>query len=257
MTTIKPTEAIKQRIMNGCYEPAENKRIYDKWFATGPRHQFQSVNRKYNLTDKVVCDIGCGYGMNIMYTHADSYGIEIDNYAASFARSIGLTIHERDFMNDDISDLPKVDAIWCSAVLEHVESVHIFLRKMAMLLKDDGLLGIFVPTIPLVPALRTIPPLKRFTTGYLYSDHINAFTPSTLRFFCERAGFDTYEVSPFFPPPLSIINQVPLLNRIVDSVTYVGRKIPDWDYVSGSARHAADNAKGFDYHDWFEDGGIK
>ena len=152
-TQVLPTPQLKQRIFeNACYSDEENQRIYDKWFATGPRHQFQAVNRKYNLTDKVVCDIGCGYGMNIIHCQPESYGIEVDKYAVDFARSIGLTVHKRDFLHDSIDDLPKVDAVWCSAVLEHVESIHIFLRKMALLLKPNGLLVIFVPTIPLIPA---------------------------------------------------------------------------------------------------------
>lgn len=254
MLKIKPSEEIKQRILTqGCFDAEENQRIYDKWFAPGPRYQFQAVNNKYNLTDKIVCDIGCGYGMNILYTQPDSYGIEIDNNAARFARSIGLTIHEIDFMHTDIRYLPKVDVVWCSAVLEHVESIHIFLRKIALLLKDNGWIVIFVPTIPIIPALKHIPLISRYVTGHLYSDHINAFTPSTLRFFCERAGYETLDVSPFFPAPLSMMNQVPLANRIVDSVTYVGRKIPNWQYPDGATRRAAETKDGFEYYEWFED----
>nr|AUN37577.1 hypothetical protein [uncultured bacterium] len=256
--TLKPDESIRRRIVeNGCYARSENERIYNKWFAKGPRHQFQSVNRTYHLTDKVICDIGCGYGMNLLYCQPGSYGIEVDKYPVDFARSIGLTIHEIDFMHDDTDVLPKVDAVWCSALLEHVESIHIFLRKLSVLLKPNGLVIIYVPTIPLIPSLKHIPGLKRYTTGYLYSDHINAFTPSTLRFFCERAGFETLEVSPFMPPPLAIFNHVPLLNQVVDGVTFVGRKILNWSYPEGATRRSIEQGQGFEYYDWFDDGNLK
>jgi SAM-dependent methyltransferase len=257
-TSLKPGADIQKRVLEqGCYAQTENQRIYDKWFAPGPRYQFQAVNRRYHLADKVVCDIGCGYGMNLVYCQPGSYGIEVDRYAVKFARSIGLTIHELDFMHGCVDELPEVDAVWCSALLEHVESVHTFLRKIALLLKPGGLMVIYVPTIPLVPLIQHIPGLNRFITGHLYSDHINAFTPSTLRFFCERAGYETLEVSPFMPAPLAVFNHVPLLNRLVDGVTYVGRKIPGWEYPQGATRRAVEQGTGFEYHDWFQDGAVK
>jgi SAM-dependent methyltransferase len=255
---LKPTPALRDRILQqGCYGAEENQRIYDKWFAPGPRHQFQAVNAKYGLTDKVICDIGCSYGMNILHCQPASYGIEIDGYQVNFARSIGLTIYSLDFMHDNIDDLPKVDAVWCSALVEHVESIHTFLRKIAILLKPDGLVVIYVPTIPLIPALRHLPGLARYTTGHLYSDHINAFTPSTLSFFCERAGYETLDASPFLPGALAVFNHVPLLNRLVDGCTYVGRKIPGWEYPAGATRQATDSGKGYVYHDWFTDNTLR
>ncbi|MBZ0286907.1 MAG: class I SAM-dependent methyltransferase [Anaerolineae bacterium] len=250
--------SLRQHILDkGCYDPQENERIYDKWFAPGPRHQFQAVNRKYHFTDKVICDIGCGYGVNLLRCQPGSYGIEVDQYAVKFARSIGLTIHDIDFMLDRTDELPKVDAVWCSALLEHVESIHIFLRKLALILKPGGLVAIYVPTIPLVPHLRYVPKLKRHATGYLYSDHINAFTPSTLQFFCERAGYETLEVSPFMPGPLAVLNPVPLLNRIIGGVTFVGRRLPNWDYPHEATRRAVEHGQGFEYKEWFEDGAKK
>ena len=254
MRRLKPSAEMRANILKrGCYSDEENKRIYEKWFAPGPRQKFQAVNRKYRLEDKVICDIGCGYGMNLPYCQPDSYGIDIAEYESDFARSIGLNIYKRDFLHDPIDDLPQVEAVWCSAVLEHVESIHVFLRKMALLLTENGLVVIYVPSIPLAPALRVVPFLQRFTTGYLYSDHINAFTPSTLRFFCERAGFETLEVSPFLPGAAGVINHVPLLNRIVDGCVYVGRKIANWEYPDGATRRAIKTDSGFAYR-WDDSG---
>lgn len=253
-----PTPDMRQQILeNGCYSPAENERIYRKWFAAGPRHQFQAVNKKYHLTQKVICDIGCSYGMNLLYCQPGSYGIEVDKYPVNFARSLGLTAYEIDFMSGDIDMLPKVDVVWCSAVLEHIESIHSFLRRLSFILKSGGLVVIHVPTIPLMPFLRHIPGLSRYTTAHLYSDHINAFTPATLRFFCERAGYQTLEVSPFMPMPLALFNHVPLLNQLVDGVTLIGRKIEDWDYPSGASRRSTEHGHGFEYREWFSDGAKK
>lgn len=239
-------EALKQHVLtHGCYSPEENQRIYNRWFAHAPRYRFRAVNAKYRLTDRVLCDVGCAYGSNLVFCAPGSYGIEVAAYAAAFARSLGLSVYERNALTDDLSDLPKVEAVWCSAVLEHVESPHVFLRKLHRLLKPDGLVAVYVPTIPLAPAMKRLPRIGGRFSGYLAGDHINAFVPATLRFFCERAGFETLEVSPFYPGALAVFNRLPPFNRLIGGCVYVGRKIAGWDYPETSTRRAADNEKGF------------
>jgi SAM-dependent methyltransferase len=230
-------------ITNGCYSAVENERIYHKWFATAPRYVFRAVDRKYHLLEKTLCDVGCAYGGNLAYATPGSYGIEIEDYEVQFAQSIGLTVHQMDVIHADFSGLPKVDAVWNSATLEHVESPHIFLRKLHMLLKPGGLLVIFVPTIPRFPFLRRIPRLRRYFIGYLHGDHINFFVPATLRFFCERAGFETVEVSGFYPGLLAPFSRL----NVIDGCVYVGRKTENWTYPPNATRRPADNVKGFEF----------
>ncbi|MGC8811054.1 MAG: class I SAM-dependent methyltransferase, partial [bacterium] len=99
------------------------------------------------------CDIGCSYGTNLIFCSRESYGIEIDKRKIEFAKSIGLLVYERDLQKEEIDDLPKVEIVWCSAVLEHLESPYIFLKKINQLLKSNGLVFIYVSTIPLFPWL--------------------------------------------------------------------------------------------------------
>lgn len=209
---------------HGCFSEEENLNIFEKCFKNGPRYLFKAVNKKYKITSKVLCDIGCSYGTNLIYCLPGSYGIEIDSRKVSFAKSIGLKVYQRDFLKDDISDLPKVEVIWCSAVLEHVESPYIFLIKIHHILNPGGLLIIYVPTIPLFPQLSSIPWIKKYISGFNNKDHINAFIPSTLKFICERAGFYTVEISPFYPNFFSAFNRVPVINRLVGRVVYIGQK---------------------------------
>jgi SAM-dependent methyltransferase len=224
-------EELRQHIVaNGCYSERENERIYNKWFAAGPRYLFRAVDRKYHLTEGTFCN-------------SNSYGIEIEEYETKFAASIGLTVHNMDVITSDFSHLPQVDCVWNSATLEHVESPHIFLRKLHVLLKPQGLLALYVPTIPALPFLRSLPRLGKHLTGYLHSDHINAFTPSTLRFFCERAGFETVEVSSFYPRILSPFNRL----NLTDGCVYIGLKTAGWEYPRNSTRRASTNEKGFEF----------
>jgi SAM-dependent methyltransferase len=236
---LKDKNWLRNYVLNyGCYSAEENLRIYEKWFATAPRYLFRAVDKKYWITDCVLCDVGCAYGMNLIHCKSGSYGIEIEEYAVKFARSLGLTVYQRDVLKNDLSDLPQSDALWCSAVLEHVDSPHVFLRKLHSLLKSGGLLVIYVPTIPLVTWMKHLPRLGRYFSGHLAADHVNAFVPETLRFFCERSGFETIELSPFYPGPLALFNHVPL-NRLVDGCVYVGRKIEGWEYPSKATRRTA------------------
>ena len=134
--------------------------------------------------------------------------------------------------------------MWCGAVLEHVESPHRFLRKVHQLLEPSGLLVLFVPAISSVGglALHRLPWIGRYFVGYLASDDINAFTPSTVAFTCERAGFEiieTIEVTPSFPGPFSLFNRVPPLASLVDGSTYISRAIQNWEYHPKATRQAS------------------
>jgi 2-polyprenyl-3-methyl-5-hydroxy-6-metoxy-1,4-benzoquinol methylase len=243
---VKTRDELRDYILkHGCYSHDENLRIYDKWFAFAPRYLFRAVNKKYGITEKVVCDVGSAYGMNLVFCGPGSYGIEIEEYEAKFATSLGLTVYQNDVINDDLTGLPEAEVVWCSAVLEHVDSPHTFLRKLNLLLKPDGLLAVYVPTIPAFPWLRYMPRFGSYFSGYTAADHINAFVPATLRFFCERAGFKTVEVSPFYPGPFRAFNRLVVANRFVDGSMYIGRKRGDWEYPDKATRRVASNRRGF------------
>ncbi len=231
---------------NGAFGKEENTRIFNKWFRDAPRYLYRAVNSKYHIASKIMCDVGCSYGMNLIFSASGSYGLEIEEYPAKFAASIGLRVERRDIF-DDISDLPKVEVVWCSAVLEHIDSPHIFLRNLHQLLKPSGMVIVYVPTVPLAPFLNRLPHISKHLSGYLASDHINAFTPETLRFFCERAGFKTIETSPFYPFPVSLLTRVPLVNRLIGGCVYVGEKIENWEYPAKATRRVASNINGFEY----------
>jgi len=111
------------------------------------------------------------------------------------------------------------------------------------------MVALYVPTLPLALSLKRLPLIHRYLTGHLSGDHINAFTPESLRFFCERAGFKTIEVSPFYPFPISLFNHVPLAKRLIGKCIYIGEKIENWEYPARATRRAANNIRGFEYVD--------
>ena len=153
----------------------------------GPRYLFRAVASKYGLRDKVVCDVGCYYGVNLFYCAPGSYGLEGDPDDVGFAKSLGLRVYQQELNHDDLTDLPKVDVVYASAIIEHVDSPHILLRKLHGVLKPDGLVIVYAPTVPVFPGLGKLPRLGGYFRGTNAGDHVSAFTPATLRFFL-RAG---------------------------------------------------------------------
>jgi SAM-dependent methyltransferase len=213
-------------IKHGCYSREQNLQIYERWFSNAPRYVFRAVARKYGITKKALCDVGCAYGANLFYCAPGSYGIEIDKARSEFARSLGLTVYQLNVTEDELAQLPRVEAIWCSAVLEHVYAPHTFLKKLLTLLKAGGLLALYVPTIPLFSSLKKLPKLGKYVSGYAAKDHITAFVPATLQFTCERAGFKTVAVCPFYPGLLRVFDHIPVFNRLTGRCVYIGKKEP-------------------------------
>lgn len=207
------------------------------------------VARELHLDDKVVCDAGCGYGANLARCIPGSYGIDNNDRAIRFCEALGLKVYKHDIIEDDLSHLPKVDVVWNSATIEHVDSPHIFLRKLHGLLKPHGVMILEVPfTGSYRYGVVKFLPTPRKQSG----DHINAFTPTTLRFFAERAGFETVAVHQWSSRLLKYAPQLPMwthrlvpLSPIGDRILYIGRAHKEWEYPAKARRRVANTPKGF------------
>jgi SAM-dependent methyltransferase len=236
-------------IKKGCYDPARNERIYQKWFARGPRMRMQTLLKRFALSEKRVVDVGCGYGNNLWYFGPGSYGIEVLEKEVAFAQSIGLDARVVDIAHEAVTNLPKAEVALCYAVIEHVENPHVVLRKLHALLEPGGLVLIYVPTIPVFPILGRLPRIGGAFSGYTNVDHINAFTPATIRFMAERAGFHTQTLTTAMPW-LGALCDLPGIRALFDGIVYVGTAIEDFEYHPHSTRKVAANAKGFVYKEW-------
>lgn len=251
-----PAQLAEHVAARGCYDAAENRRIHDKWF-TGARprdHLYAYLDAKLGITSGLICDVGCGYGPTLVHAPPGSYGLELEEYQAAFARSIGLSVHTRNVITDDTSDFPRVDTVWCAATLEHVDAPHVFLRHLYYLLKPGGRLIIEVPCALPARWMRAIP-----GANYLFGDHddhINSFSPTTLSRFCERAGFAEDWVFRYSTPLIRRgmpvwATRLPPLAAIGESLVYVGRQIPNWDYPAKATRRAANNEAGYLFRSMF------
>jgi SAM-dependent methyltransferase len=244
-------------VARGCYDAAENRRIYRKWFSGGrPRDRvYEYLADKLPITRGVLCDVGCGYGPTLVHAEPGSYGLELEDYQAAFGRSIGLAVHTRNLLTDDLSDLPRADTVWCAATLEHVDAPHVFLRRLYYLLKPGGRLIIEVPCAPPTFWMRSTPGVGRIYGDH--DDHVNSFSPTSLARFCERAGFREHWVFRYSTPLINRMKlpvwatRYPPFSWAAQSIVYVGQQIPGWDYPRKATRRAADTLAGYRFRSMF------
>lgn len=193
-------------------------------------------------------DVGCGSGNFLGHFGPGSVGLELNDAELNRCRAKGHTVYKWSFTEPFPAELEglRFDAVLLSHFLEHVFSPHQILLEVRRVLKPDGLL---IVTCPMVNPLtgvshrfsrrfgdpeggllrRTI--WNRGFHGALYGDHVNFFTPGTLRYTCEYAGFRTIFLgTPYLPGPLRWLSR-----PFWPSAWYIGKKLDDYQYDQQSA----------------------
>jgi len=213
---------------------------------------FLWAKEHYKLDQKKVCDIGSGYGHYLLHFGEGSFGLDISKNHIDFAESLGLKVYQKDFMEDDLRDLPKADFVWTSATIEHLDSAHIFLRRIYNILNDNGILLLESPIRPVSKLFQHIPGLKNLYEEH--GDHVNFFTPDIFEWHFKRTGFDLKESFRWSVP---LTNHLKLKNPTItkrfplsifsDAYFAVCQKNPNWEYPKRSIRKKSTNIKGYEY----------
>jgi 2-polyprenyl-3-methyl-5-hydroxy-6-metoxy-1,4-benzoquinol methylase len=142
-----------------------------------------------------ILDVGCAtghtnypYGENgslrqLKRQGWDVSGLELNENAASIARSYGITVYM-----GRLSDVPsiaqKFDVVRFNHVLEHSVSPTDDLLMAAALLKENGRLFVSGPNID--SAAFTL--FHKYWSGLDLPRHFYQFSPATLRKYCEKAN---------------------------------------------------------------------
>jgi len=172
--------------------PDETERILRDSFA--PARTVRFVCEAHHADRKAILDIGCGYGQHLVHFGPGSAGIDAVERNADFCQALGFETRLAN-VEDGLPDFGRrFDGIFCSNLLEHLVAPHLFLLRLHELLADDGRLFMHVPTMPPLPIVDRA--IKRAIghNGYQASEHINAFTPRTLAFTVQRAGYVVEDV---------------------------------------------------------------
>jgi SAM-dependent methyltransferase len=172
--------------------PDETERLLHDFFV--PARAVRFVCEAHNLDRKAVLDIGCSYGQHLVQFGPGSAGIDAVERNVAFCRALGFEVAQAN-VEDGLPDFGRrFEAIFSSNLLEHLVAPHLFLLRLHSLLAPGGKIFIHVPTMPPFRLVDRL--LKRAIghNGYLASEHINAFTPRTLAFTIERAGYTVDDV---------------------------------------------------------------
>jgi len=132
-----------------------------------------------------VLDVGCssgGFLYQLKKRHPQDYtilGTDISSAPLDHAAKMGVPVVRENFLTCDFEEL--FDAITFWAVMEHLFEPQSFLKKAASLLKPGGFCFILTPNMNSL-AVRLLGAKYR----YIFAEHLNYFTPRTLRKFVEQ-----------------------------------------------------------------------
>jgi 2-polyprenyl-3-methyl-5-hydroxy-6-metoxy-1,4-benzoquinol methylase len=153
-----------------------------------------------------VLDVGCSTGAFLFQLksrgHYQTLGVEVSGPAAEYARNRGVEVMNDSFLDHDFGE-NRFDAITFWAVMEHLLEPKKFLTKAAALLKFGGHCFILVPNMKSL-AVRLLGAKYR----YIFPQHLNYFTATTLEKFALSENFEIVERGSIHFNPLVIWQDV-------------------------------------------------
>lgn len=173
--------------------------ILDKWFR-GVRWDVRLLYERHGFGEKKVLDIGCSYGSSLFLWGTESEGVEVNENCVALLEAMGKKVYACNVEHGIWEEVPdgSFEAVFSSNLVEHLVAPHLFFANMYRVLQEDGLLALQHPVV--VPVFvsklaRILPPLRRLIgqEGWHAGEHINFFTPRTIRLSLERAGFSVLE----------------------------------------------------------------
>jgi 2-polyprenyl-3-methyl-5-hydroxy-6-metoxy-1,4-benzoquinol methylase len=132
----------------------------------------------------VVLDVGCssgGFLYQLQKRFPGDYqivGTDASQAPLDHAEKMGVPVIRGNFLAHDFKE--QFDSLTFWAVVEHLAEPKLFLKKAASILKPGGLCFILVPNMNSL-AVKLLGAKYR----YIFAEHLNYFTPQTLRKFIE------------------------------------------------------------------------
>jgi SAM-dependent methyltransferase len=157
-----------------------------------PHRKVGALLASYHVTGCVV-DVGCGWGrlFSQFPKRAVPIGIEIDHAAATLAHERAEPAGGHVRCTDALTGLRSLDAALAGGVilesyLEHENEPLAVLAEVRRVLRDCGFLIVKVPNY--ASWNRRLQGWR--WPGFRFPDHVQYFTPETLRAIISRAGFE-------------------------------------------------------------------
>ena len=147
----------------------------------------------YYIPNGKILDIGCGLGYYLQMMKKmgwQEYGVELNQHAVQFAKeNLGLNVQKGRFEDAEFPENHfDIITLWHS--LEHSVDPKYVLQKAKKYLKPEGSLFLGIPNFNSADHLL----FKKYWNGFEIPLHIYHFTPETIKYLLQRAGFDNIHV---------------------------------------------------------------
>lgn len=199
--------SIKRQILNKCYHyfPGQENRTF-----LLPRILLNIIKYCFVIFPPFVpngriLDVGCGSGEYLFVINQlgwDTYGLEINEKAAAYARSKGLNVITGETL--DAAQLPSeyFDVVRFNHVLEHFPDPVGALRESYRILKSGGFLLITVPNVNSIE----MDLFGKYCWQLVIPEHLFHFSSDSLKKLLDKAGFRVERIE--YLPYIEIIGNL-------------------------------------------------
>lgn len=108
---------------------------------------------RYVAKDKIILEIGCGGGWNLVPFHLNNYthyGFDFDEKFIEYGKKQGLNLY-----TGGVEEIKQkgitADYVLIDNVLEHVSNPAVFLQSVKPILRKNAIINIYVPSLNLIP----------------------------------------------------------------------------------------------------------
>lgn len=161
------------------------------------------IVKKINSTIRNVLDYGCsgGFFLDIAKNAGieNCFGMELNKIEADISKSKGHSVHNGLLETNPFTE--KFDLITLWDVFEHIKDGKSYLKKFYEILSDDGLLFIQVPNAMSLAARI----MQEHSNVYDGLEHVNLYSPETLKLIADKAGFKVVEIQTVIPE-MNVLN---------------------------------------------------
>jgi len=177
-----------------CEIPKEFAGVTSRFNEVATSNTFKRILNLFDLKNKKILDLGCGYGEYLVNFGPGSVGVTSTIAEQEYGKFRNINIIQGNV--ERLNEIPlneKFQAVWANNLFEHLLSPHAFLINMKTIVDDSSLLILGVPVIPRVASLMQLIKFR----GALAVAHVNFFTRESLALTVERAGWKVISIRPF------------------------------------------------------------
>jgi 2-polyprenyl-3-methyl-5-hydroxy-6-metoxy-1,4-benzoquinol methylase len=195
---VMPSEEELARIYTEEYYQSKDSLEYGYTDYLADRHNIvKTSRRRLREIERLksggsLLDVGCAFGFFLEVARERGWqvsGVEMSEYAARYAsREFGLDVINHDAESWTYPER-EYDVITMWDLIEHLRDPAGTLRKLALALKEDGLLVLSTPDVESLPARLM---KERWLGWQLRNEHLHYFSPSTLERMLDSAGLEVF-----------------------------------------------------------------